>query len=403
MANPGNYTADSSRLRRRWDAFDRLGGRKPSGGAPKRAKPRLEETLSFGANPGALRMLSYAPPGLKPGAPLVVVLHGCTQNAIDYDASSGWSRLAEAEGFAVLYPEQRAGNNAHGCFNWFQLADASRGLGEALSIREMIEAMALRHELDRSRIFVTGLSAGGAMAASLLGHYPEVFAGGAIVAGLPCGAAGNVTEAFQAMGRPTARSGAELGDRVRSGSRHDGPWPVVSIWHGTADSTVAPKNADELVKQWLDVHGVHPDGFREETIGAHRKRVWRAGERDVVECVLVSGMGHGTPVDAGRGEAPGPYMLNVGLSSTGAISAFWGISKQPVEAKPAKATRSPDARPARPKEMSPDRARPGAQTKRPSGATGFAGRMEAPSSSQRDGGDIGSVIAKALRAAGLMR
>src|SRR3954449_2871493 len=102
---------------------------------------RLTELTPSGSNPGALRMMAYAPPGLPSGAPLVVVLHGCTQNAAGYDRGAGWSTLADRHGFALLFPEQDRANNANLCFNWFQHADVTRGQGEVLSIRQMIGRM----------------------------------------------------------------------------------------------------------------------------------------------------------------------------------------------------------------------------------------------------------------------
>ena len=104
--------------------------------------------------------------------------------------------MADRFGFALLLPEQRRANNPNGCFTWFSAEDTSRECGEALSIRQMIERMVIDHGIDRSRIYVTGLSAGGAMTSVMLATYPEVFAGGAIVAGLPYGSAANVQEAF---------------------------------------------------------------------------------------------------------------------------------------------------------------------------------------------------------------
>jgi poly(hydroxyalkanoate) depolymerase family esterase len=213
----------------------------------------MRETTSFGANPGQLRMLSYVPEG---ASALVVVLHGCTQSAEAYAAGAGWLALAERFGFAVLAPEQTPANNPNRCFNWFQGADTTRGSGEAASIAAMVQRLTADAGLDPARVFVTGLSAGGAMASVMLATYPELFAGGGIVAGLPHGAASSMPEAFEAMGHPRARSGAAWGDEVRQASTHAGRWPTVSVWHGGADRTVAPINADAIVSQWLDVHGL---------------------------------------------------------------------------------------------------------------------------------------------------
>src|ERR1700720_4995566 len=123
----------------------------------------LRETMNFGSNPGALRMFTYLPPDLAGECGLVVVLHGCTQSAAGYDIGAGWSTLAKRFGFALLLPEQQRSNNPNGCFNWFLPDDSQRGRGEALSIRQMIETFVMDKKIDRDRVFITGLSAGGAM------------------------------------------------------------------------------------------------------------------------------------------------------------------------------------------------------------------------------------------------
>ncbi|MFD2031250.1 PHB depolymerase family esterase [Ancylobacter dichloromethanicus] len=178
----------------------------------------------------------YRPEGLSEGAPLVVVLHGCKQDAPEYDHRAGWSQLADQAGFALLYPEQHHGNNPNMCFNWFRPRDARRDSGEALSIRQMIEAMVETHGLDRGRVFVTGLSAGGAMANVMLATYPEVFAGGAIIAGLAYGRATTVPEAFDCMRGQGTASDEELWALLREASAHPGPWPRVAIWQGDGRS-----------------------------------------------------------------------------------------------------------------------------------------------------------------------
>src|SRR6266404_5740023 len=174
-----------------------------SGADPLERRPAPIETplseVSFAPNPGNLRMFQYLPQGLKPGAPLVVTLHGCGQTAGGYNLGAGWFQLADQTGFAVLAAEQKAVNNPHTCFDWFNPEDITRGEGEAGSIAAMIGTMVETHRLDAGRVFVTGLSAGGSMAAVMLATYPELFAGGAIIAGLAYGAAQNVRDALESM------------------------------------------------------------------------------------------------------------------------------------------------------------------------------------------------------------
>src|ERR1700741_4421821 len=164
----GNFRETLSNLRALRSKFDALlvaarhkaFGRQAS--APEAT--RLRELTGFGRNPGNLRMFAYAPERLPPDAPLVVALHGCTQTADEYDRGTGWSSLADRLGFAVVYPQQQPTNNPKSCFSWFLPGDITRGHGEALSIKAMVEHAITTFAADRRKIFVTGLSAGGAMA-----------------------------------------------------------------------------------------------------------------------------------------------------------------------------------------------------------------------------------------------
>ena len=289
----------------------------------------MSDLLDFGSNPGNLLAKIHIPARLAPGAALVVVLHGCAQNAAGYDHGTGWSALAEARGFALLLPQQRRANNANLCFNWFPPEDSRRDSGEALSIRQMIHAMSLRYKVATDRVFITGLSAGGAMTSVMLAAYPEVFAGGAIIGGLPFDCAHTIPEAFDRMrghGIPTEE---KLRASLQRASNHAGPWPKISIWHGDADGVVSPANADAIAAQWRGVHDVGNISPIVEKTADLTKRIWRGadgGER-IVE-YRVNGMGHGTPISTGDqpGEGvAGPFMLDVGLSSTRVLAKSWGL------------------------------------------------------------------------------
>lgn len=312
---------------------------------PASTEDRLSTLKGVKANPGNLAARFYVPEGLEAGAPLVVVLHGCTQNAAAYDVGSGWSRLADTNGFALLFPEQRRTNNPNLCFNWFDTDDNARGQGEAASIAHMVERMAKQYGTDPSRVFVTGLSAGGAMASVMLAAYPELFAGGAVIAGIPFGCASGVAEAFSCMGGRDHTGAGALGDRVRAASPYEGPWPRISVWHGSADHTVAPANADGVVSQWLDVHGLPAKPSRSEIVDGYPRDVWTGPDgKEVVEQYRITGLGHGTPLKPGAGEGrsgeAGPHMLDAAISSTDRIAAFWGIAPAVPETKRPAAPRS---------------------------------------------------------------
>lgn len=351
MLSPASIVPAITRHQQRWKAraevWRRLqmaslgfgpGGILPGGASRDPDFDHLAEVHDFGSNPGALRMFTYVPVQPLPKPPLVVVLHGCAQTAASYDLGVGWSTLADRYGFVLLLPQQQLANNPNNCFNWFEPEDAARGSGEALSIRQMITAAIKTHGIDRRRVFVTGLSAGGAMTSAMLSTCPELFAGGAIIAGLPYGTAANVNEAMESMFHVRARSAREWGDLVRAASRHRGPWPRISVWHGTADTVVRPDNADEIVKQWTDVHGLEPAPDLTETVDGHPRQVWRRGGHDIIELYTIAGMAHGAPLATGPADShcgiPGAFVLDVGISSSYHIAKFWGLTatRRDVEA-----------------------------------------------------------------------
>jgi poly(hydroxyalkanoate) depolymerase family esterase len=324
--------------RKRWAGLQHQAERHSASG--KKAGSRwLSETPAFGPNPGQLKMLSYVPPGAGQKAGLVIVLHGCTQTAEAYADPVGWRQLADAHGFALLCPEQAPSSNAKRCFNWFLPADTAREGGECQSIAGMIRFMTENGTCDASRIFITGLSAGGAMASAMLATYPELFAGGSIIAGLPHGAAHNVQGAFEAMFNPTPQPGSVLGQRVRDASRHQGAWPPIAIWHGEADRTVVPANAGELAKQWLDVHGITGAGIKANKGGVTHTQ-WQDVRGDAaIDLYMVHGMAHGAPVRAGGADACGraaPFVLDAGISSSLVMARAWGLASPAMRSVPSR-------------------------------------------------------------------
>jgi poly(hydroxyalkanoate) depolymerase family esterase len=321
-------------------------------GAQSRSRSSLRsplmEVTGFGSNPGNLRMFAFVPPELQQPRALVVVLHGCGQIAADYDLGAGWSTLAGHYGFALLMPEQQLSNNANGCFNWFSPEHTQRGRGEACSIRQMVMRMVRDHKIDLGRIFVTGLSAGGAMTSVMLATYPDVFAAGAIIAGLPYGVATNVREALSGMLQSRSRAPRELGDLVRHASNHRGPWPRVSVWHGSADLTVNPGNADQIVKQWLDVHRLPVKPMSEGMVNGYPRQVWWNTDGDtLIESYSITDMAHGTPLGVAENEKhygiQGAFLIDAGISSSYHIASFFGLTEWIRQPK-ARAAESPSAR-----------------------------------------------------------
>ncbi len=213
----------------------------------------LFQVNNFGYNPGNLKMFNYFNKEYNKNEPepLVVVLHGCSQNANDVADLTGWNKLADINNFIVLYPQQKFSNNSNLCFNWFKSKDIDKGEGECESIYQMINYVTENYNVDKNKIFITGLSAGAAMSMALLATHPQTFSAGAIFAGTAYRIANNPATAMSVMFGNRHISNLELAHKVvMQNVEFKGHYPKIVIYQGQNDPVVNRKNASFIISQW---------------------------------------------------------------------------------------------------------------------------------------------------------
>jgi len=248
----------------------------------------------------------YVPPQSAGRAlPLVVMLHGCTQDPDDFAAGTNMNAPAREQGFFVLYPAQSKESNAQSCWNWFNRAHQLRGSGEPALLADMTQWVMKAYGIDAQRVYIAGLSAGGAMADIVAAAYPEIYAAVGVHSGLPRGAATNVAGAFAVMknGLPAARLTAAIKEATV---------PTI-VFHGDADHTVHPDNGEQVIAVLL--RGVQSsETTLQQGVASGGRGYTRTTYRDdgglaVAEHWLVKGAGHAWSGGSTKGsytDAKGP-------------------------------------------------------------------------------------------------
>jgi poly(hydroxyalkanoate) depolymerase family esterase len=304
------------------------------GGAAQSTGAAFSGTYTGSA--GSRDYSGYVPSTYKPGTamPLVVVLHGCTQSADVIRQATRFDQLAEAKGFIVVFPQQPQSANYQKCWNFFQDAHMHRGSGEPTLIAGITKWVQDHYTVDSHRIYVTGLSSGGAMASVMGATYPDLYA--AIGVGSGCEYAATATCAGYKSTDPATAAKAAYGEM----GAHARPLPVIAF-QGDADTTVPPVNADQLVQQWLMTDDLADDGTANGSVPATPastvagqvpngrsytvRRYDDAQGRDLVDYWLVHGMSHAWSGGCGCEQYSDP----TGPDATAAMYAFFMAHPMP--------------------------------------------------------------------------
>ena len=295
------------------DPIDLVPERVSSAAKPGAPAGRFEEHHYRGSE-GSIGYWLYRPAQYAAGMPLVVMLHGCTQSPEDFARGTGMNRLADRFGFVVAYPQQSPAAHPQKCWNWFKPGDQRRDRGEPALLAAITREVIARHGVDADRVYVAGLSAGGAAAAILASEYPDIYAAVGIHSGLACGAARDLPSALAAMQR-----GGGAAATGRGGRRFI---PVITF-HGDRDTTVHEVNSREIVAAASAAAGV-PLTVEVEEDGRGGRRYRRESSADpqgtvLIEQWTISGSGHAWS----GGDRTGSYTDPDGPDASGEMVRFF--------------------------------------------------------------------------------
>ena len=289
--------------------------------APPRGQGMFEGR-HFVGDTGEIDYKLYVPAGLNTAhAPLLLMLHGCTQSPDDFARGTRMNALADTHGYVVAYPEQPPARNATRCWNWFRHGDQQRESGEPALLAALTRRLIATHGFDQRRVYVAGLSAGGAMAAVLANTHPDLYAAIGVHSGLPIGLASDVPSAFAAMQNGGPRRNASAPNRASRAV------PAI-VFHGDKDTTVHPNNGHGVIAQSLASDGVDAAAAK----GAHVERGIASGGRRYTRTIhtladgtvaaehwIVEGAGHAWS----GGDAAGSYTDPNGPNASAQMLRFF--------------------------------------------------------------------------------
>lgn len=302
--------------------------------------PATFEEAAYSAASGTLGYKLFVPAGFDDKAlPLIVMLHGCTQSPDDFAAGTRMNDIAQERGFLVLYPAQAPRSNSSKCWNWFVPGDQKRGAGEPELLAGLTRHVMSTHRVDPNRVFVAGLSAGGAMADILGREYPELYAAVGVHSGLPQGAAHDIASAFAAMqgggatsplrrAAPNGRS-SRAGEDPSAGAALDRAAPPTIVFHGDRDATVHPSNGEQVIGAVLGAISAGSDvvassekaaaAGRAATRTVHRRSRATPAEPSLAEHWIVHGTGHAWS----GGSSSGSYTESAGPDASREMVRFF--------------------------------------------------------------------------------
>lgn len=279
--------------------------------------------IEFGSNPGELSASYFQ--GEITNKSLIVLLHGCVQQGETLAEQTGLMALAKKKQFSLLIPQQSQNNNIKGCFNWFSTQDIEKDQGESLSIKNMINTV--NAEQNFKNIYIIGLSAGGAMASSMVVNYPELFTAGAIVAGIPYPCADNLITAIACMRTGPSQTAEQLTILIKQLNKVQPHWPSLSIFTGDKDAVVNPKNSQQLAVHWAQLTESAQQPSISQYKGYQVSQWYGKNKQTNVELIEIENMGHGITVtpEKTNGGIEAPFVISAPFSTVQYLITAWKI------------------------------------------------------------------------------